>query len=152
MVSLRNITIHDADFVLEIRNDPTTIGCLHNPTLFSKEEFTQWFEEHNPEWYIVLNDETPVGYVRTRWIFKGVVLQIGADIHPNFRRQGLATQAYNCVFKKYKPENRFELEVLDNNFAAFSLYEKLGFVEKERYDFDNGHGSKSSIVMVKHSE
>jgi ribosomal protein S18 acetylase RimI-like enzyme len=152
MVKLREITLDDADFVLEIRNDLSTISYLHNTSKFSKEEFVKWFKEYQPEWYIILNNETPVGYVRTKWISRGEVLQIGADIHPAFRRQGLATKAYNSVFEKYKPNNRFELEVLDNNSIAIELYKKIGFIEKERYDFNNGYGSKSSIVMVKYSE
>ena len=68
------------------------------------------------------------------------------DIHPNFRGQGLARPSYLKLFDFLKNNNykEVDLEVLEKNKIAHSLYLKLGFIETKKYVLENG---LVSIVM-----
>lgn len=116
-IRLEELTEHDLDFVLEVRNDPSTRSMLKTDTTFTKLECLRWFREQKPKWYIIYRGDEKVGYVRTDGN------EVGCDIHPDFRRQGLARKAYEkyLIGKDYA-----ELEVFDDNFAK-KLYESLGF-------------------------
>ena len=159
MVSFKYMNADDAEFVLQIRNDPTTVKQLHDSRVFTVEQFTEWFILTKPNWHIILNDGVPCGYVRRKDIDNGHGLQIGIDIHPDFRQKGIATKTYQTIFNynnqadsvKMKAYSFFQLEVLDTNTVAIKLYEKLGFKEINRYEFDNGYNSKFSIVMERDS-
>jgi len=54
------------------------------------------------------------------------------DIHPAYRRRGIATAAYRQLIRRLRDDGykKLWLEVLAPNSAARALYEKLGF----RYD------------------
>ena len=118
MVNLRIAEIKDAEFILEIRNDPTTVIQLHDSRIFNIEQFNEWFITAKPTWFIILSE---------------------------FRRQGFATQAYHRIFEMYNLVDKYQLEVLDTNVIAIALYEKLDFKEVRRYTFDNY--TRCSIVM-----
>jgi ribosomal protein S18 acetylase RimI-like enzyme len=67
--------------------------------------------------------------------------QIGADIHPKFQNQGLASNAYPVfideIVRRIEPSpTLLELRVLKDNVIAFSLYTKLGFVIEEITELD----------------
>ena len=150
MVRIREATIEDGEFILSVRNDPTTIAFLHTTTTFDLENFKQWFLATDPQMFII-EDKEPVGYLRTKWL-EDNVLQVGADIHPQFRRKGYAQRGYKLLFEKYPEVKKFNLEVLNHNVIAQNLYEKLGFVVVREYDYENGMGSTKSIVMEKTNE
>jgi hypothetical protein len=119
MVSLRPLIKTDIDFLLEVRNDPSTRSNLENNSIFTQEEGERWFQTLNSPWYIVMSDGTPVGYIRTNGD------EIGCDIHPNYRRNGYARQAYELILKEM---GKASLWVFDDNFAKI-LYQNLGFKE-----------------------
>ncbi len=150
MVKIREATIEDGEFILSVRNDPTTIAFLHTTTTFDLENFKQWFLATAPQMFII-EDKEPVGYLRTKWL-EDNVLQVGADIHPQFRRKGYAQKGYMLLFEKYPEVKKFNLEVLNHNIIAQNLYEKLGFVVVSEYNYENGMGSTKSIVMEKTNE
>ena len=67
--------------------------------------------------------------------------QIGADIHPDFQRKGIASEAYPLfiseIVKKQNPvPTSLELRVLKSNVIALSLYVKLGFSIQEETEID----------------
>jgi hypothetical protein len=119
MVNLRPIKIEDLSFLLEIRNDYSTRNNLENNSIFTLEECKKWFKTLNSPWYIITNDEIPVGYIRTNGD------EIGCDIHPNYRRNGYAREAYKLILKEMKNAS---LWVFEDNFAK-KLYQELGFKE-----------------------
>lgn len=148
-VNLRKAEITDGSFILEIRNDPTTINCLHDNRIFDLNNFKFWFKSNKPQWYIITNEKNiDVGYVRTKLLDRHN-LQIGADIHPSHRRKGYATKAYKKIFEEFYFVWQFGLEVLSDNLVAIDLYKKLGFIEVERYKLKDG---RISIVMAKEME
>ena len=88
-----------------------------------------WFDRSAPRWYIIYLNEDRVGYIRTS-DDTGKSLCIGCDIHPDHRRKGIAFRAYK-LFMEELYKNGYVLIWLDvyaNNTAAYSLYDKLGFI------------------------
>jgi hypothetical protein len=117
MVKLIPLSKEHLSFLLEVRNHETTKYNLQNNSVFNLEQCQKWFETLKYSWYIILNDDIPVGYIRTNGS------EIGCDIHPNHRRNGYAKTAYNLILKKM---NFASLWVFEDNFAK-KLYQDLGF-------------------------
>ena len=109
----------DLDFLLEVRNDDTTRVNLENDSKFTLDECVKWFFTTNPTWYIIEVDGVSVGYIRTNGD------EVGMDIHPRYRRNGYARDAYKLYLKD---KNYASLWVFVDNFAK-TLYTELGFVE-----------------------
>ena len=118
MVNLRALTKEDLEFLLEVRNDDSTLQFLENNSKFTLEESKSWFENTQPKWFIIEVNRFSVGYIRTNGD------EVGCDIHPNFRRRGYARMAYELYLKD---KNYASLWVFESNFAK-NLYEKLGFI------------------------
>ena len=107
------------DFLLEIRNEDSTRNNLENNSIFTLEDGEKWFETLNSPWYLIINDDILVGYLRTNDD------EIGCDIHTNHRRNGYAREAYKLILKEM---DTAYLWVFDDNFAKI-LYQELGFKE-----------------------
>lgn len=119
MVSFKKLEKQHLPFLLEVRNNPSTKVNLENDSVFTLEQCESWFEKTNPKWFIIEVDNEPVGYFRTNGD------EIGADIHPNYRRKGYAREAYNLYLND---KTYASLWVFYDNFAK-NLYESLGFKE-----------------------
>jgi len=119
MIRLTPLLKEHLFFLLEVRNHETTKYNLEDDREFNLEHCQGWFETLNHPWYIILNDDTPVGYIRTNGD------EIGCDIHPNYRRNGYARNAYNLILEGLPTAS---LWVFDDNFAK-TLYQELGFNE-----------------------
>ena len=101
VITLRKMSIDDADFVLAIRNDEETRKYLHNSEVFNKKQFIKWFAENSPEWYIISSDGIEVGYIRSKWMdVKKTNLQVGIDIALEFRGKKIAFETYRHLEKK----------------------------------------------------
>ena len=118
MVNLRPLTKEDLEFLLEVRNDDSTLQFLENDSKFTLEESKSWFENTQPKWFIIEVNRFSVGYIRTNGD------EVGCDIHPNFRRRGYARMAYELYLKD---KDYASLWVFEDNFAK-KLYEDLGFI------------------------
>jgi|TARA_R110000787_G_scaffold46913_1_gene113846 hypothetical protein len=125
MIKLRLLTENDLPFLLEVRNDESTRQFLENNSEFTYLECRTWFENTNPEWYIIEVDELKVGYVRTNGD------EIGCDIHPDYRRKGYAKTAYEIYLKD---KSYASLWVFEDNFAK-DLYTKSGFKATESFKY-----------------
>lgn len=124
------MTLGDIEFFNITRN--LSKDFLHDNSEFSLEENKKWFLEKKPDFYIIYNDLEKIGYFRTSNLsIKNKNIFIGADLHPNFRGNGYAYQAYKIfipyIFEKYDL-HKISLEVLNTNNVAFNLYKKLGFL------------------------
>jgi len=117
MVKLRPLNLNDLEFLLEVRNHPSTRDNLEDSSEFSLKDCKAWFKNTQPKWFIIEVNRFSVGYVRTNGD------EVGCDIHPNFRRKGYARMAYKLYLKD---KDYASLWVFENNFAK-KLYEELGF-------------------------
>ena len=118
-MNLRELSISDLSFLLEVRNDETTRVNLENDSVFTLAQCEEWFLVRNPKWFIIEIDGNSVGYIRTNGV------EVGIDIHPNYRRNGYAREAYKLYLKD---KEYATLWVFADNFARI-LYTELGFVE-----------------------
>jgi hypothetical protein len=118
MINLRPLTENDLEFLLEVRNDNSTLQFLENDSKFTLKQSIKWFRETQPKWFIIEINRMSVGYIRTNGD------EVGCDIHPNFRRRGYAKMAYELYLKD---KSYASLWVFKDNFAK-NLYEKLGFI------------------------
>lgn len=117
-LTLRSLVKNDLSFLLEVRNDQSTLQFLENNSEFTLKESLKWFSKNNPKWFIIEVNKIPVGYIRTNGD------EVGCDIHPKYRRHGYAKMAYELYLKN---KDYASLWVFEDNFAK-NLYEKLGFV------------------------
>lgn len=118
-MNLRELSVSDLSFLLEIRNDETIRVNLENDSIFTLAQCEEWFLSKKPIWYIIEIDGNSVGYIRTNGD------EIGIDIHPNHRRNGYARKAYKLYLKDMEYAS---LWVFVDNFAK-NLYTELGFIE-----------------------
>ena len=121
---LRELEIGDLEFLLNVRNHPSTRVWLENKREFTLDECREWFKKLEDKWYIIEVNSVPVGYIRTSNETDESIC-MGCDIHPQFRRKGYATEAYKQIIEKYKNKSIY-LWVFKIN-PAVKLYEKLGF-------------------------
>ena len=117
MINLRPLTENDLEFLLEVRNDNSTLQFLENDSKFTLKQSIKWFRETQPKWFIIEINRMSVGYIRTNGD------EVGCDIHPNFRRRGYAKMAYELYLKD---KSYASLWVFKDNFApaefSFSTY------------------------------
>jgi GNAT superfamily N-acetyltransferase len=118
-MNLRELSISDLPFLLEVRNNETTRINLENDSVFTLIQCEEWFLVRKPKWFIIEIDGNDVGYIRTDGV------EVGIDIHPNYRRNGYAREAYKLYLKD---KEYATLWVFVDNFAK-NLYTELGFVE-----------------------
>lgn len=106
-------------------------NLLHDDREFTIAEAHQWFKNLDPrnKYYMIDYGTSLIGYFRTVRLSNGVV-QIGADLTPEYHGRGIAFKAYQEFMKRYNekiPTTQWELEVLSTNTRAYNLYDKLGF-------------------------
>lgn len=128
----------DLPYFLDIRN--RVKDKLHDSREFTLNEAIEWLPKSATQYWIIYQDLVNVGYFRLLKVSDSL-WQIGADIHPDFQNQGIASKAYpafiNEIVKSINPPPALlELRVLKNNLIALSLYIKLGFVIQEETEID----------------
>lgn len=142
-VKLRPMEEDDLAFFLEVRNECSEM--LHNPGKFELEEALEWFRTQSKVRYQIIEvEKKAVGYIRTSADGPNSI-QIGVDIHKDYRRNGYARQAYDIAIDLHRPVwwlDKLTLQVLSHNEGAIKLYKEVGFkvvkVEKD-YTERNGH-------------
>ncbi len=111
------------DEVLAIENDSF-------PTPWSRESFTNEIQHNMFACYLVaLDNKKVIGYCGM-WIIVDEAHITTLAVHPDNRRQGIATELLNEMFReaRYRECTRMTLEARVSNLRAINLYEKLGFV------------------------
>ncbi|MFC1790427.1 UDP-4-amino-4,6-dideoxy-N-acetyl-beta-L-altrosamine N-acetyltransferase [Patescibacteria group bacterium] len=121
--------------VRQLRNHPETRRFLTSNVVISKKQQQAWFEKvrdnKSRRYYTIKKEGQFVGIIRSdEWDKANQSVRIGADIVPEFRRQGIATKAYrlflNYLFNQLKLHRVWFL-VVEFNKPAIALYKKLGF-------------------------
>ncbi len=100
-------------------SDLTEIGSIQ----LSVEEAAQW----DPSGYdlmVVESNGSIAGFMVWRIIAPGEAEILNLAVAPEFRRRGAASMLIQAL-----PASTCFLEVRESNFAARSLYRKVGFVE-----------------------
>lgn len=130
MFEFKKIKKEDLMFLNEVRNECAP-EYLHDSRIFSYEETVNWFEKTSPNYYIIIYNNTRIGYFRlSNYSFPNKTIYIGMDLHKDWRGKKLSYDAYKQFIPKVVNEfnlRKIYLEVLCTNIVAKNLYKKLGF-------------------------
>ena len=137
-MTFKPLTKEDLPFYIEVHNHPSTLKYLGDDKFITLKEAEKWFSGYKNMWYVISKDEK-VGIFKTLQpfdIMDGLCLkrwvEIGCDIHPDYRRRGYAREAYKIVLDKLDDigAKSFLRCFFDN--PALSLYKELGFEVNEK--------------------
>lgn len=152
MINIKPLSELDLEFLNKIRNE-NAIEFLHDSRIFTLSNTQEWFIKTKPDYYLILIEDTPVGYFRiNNHSIANKNLYVGADLAKEYQGKGIGFQVYNYflpyLFKKYNL-NKITLEVLGNNSRAINLYYKLGFIKEgvKRQEVLKGTEYVDSIIM-----
>jgi RimJ/RimL family protein N-acetyltransferase len=125
-----------------LHNDDSTLSKLTDVSHVSQEAQLAWFKamsaSKSSRRYVArrIEDNKFVGVFRldridpwNRNVF------VGADVVPNFRGKGYATEMFAYFFEYLFNQcglHRLALVTMETNLPAINLYRKLGFVEEGR--------------------
>ena len=130
-ISLSKMNKEDLPWFLEIRNDDSTRHYLENNNKFTLNEAEKWFDKLDKDElypYLIIRGEKNddyYGYVRQYMteVNGEKMVEIGVDIHPQYRKKGIAKAAYITLLRDL---DKASLWVFEDNFAR-NLYFDLGF-------------------------
>lgn len=116
-VKLRLATFDDADFLLELKNDPVMrkfAVVTHNK--IKKSDHLKWLESNIGSIFIVTQRGWKIGMFR---IANG---EVSINIHPTARGQGIGSK----VLKRFCPKGVWA-KIVDGNVASMKLFLNNGF-------------------------
>jgi RimJ/RimL family protein N-acetyltransferase len=141
-IAFRPMERSDIEAVRIAHNDPTTLLQMGDPTPVSPEQQAEWFAAMSKRTsnvtFMVCKRESgePIGVWRLQNVDSiNRVCEVGADIFPDFRRQGYGLKTYRMLlaylFEHYNIHTVY-LRTAEFNSHAQHLYVKLGFRETGR--------------------
>lgn len=116
-LKLRLATFDDADYLLDLKNDPVMrkfAVATHNK--IKKKDHLKWLEQNIGGIYIITQRGWMVGMMR---IADG---EVSINIDPVFRGQGIGSK----VLKKFCPKGVWA-KIVDGNVASMNIFLKNGF-------------------------
>lgn len=100
--------------------------CFHDP--WSENSITSELDNKLSCWLVALDKDQVVGYVGSQTVL-GETDMMNIAIHPDYRKQGIASALINALIEtlKERGSHSLMLEVRSSNEPAKSLYFKIGF-------------------------
>ncbi len=100
--------------------------CFNDP--WSENSIASELDNRLSCWLIASDEEKVVGYVGSQTVL-GETDMMNIAVHPDYRKQGVATDLINALIEALKERNSHSLmlEVRSSNEPAKSLYLKMGF-------------------------
>ncbi len=133
ILSMRQVTLEDADFVLEIANDPLTRAMSFHQNQISYNEHMLWFSaqiERNTPFYIACYNSAPCAYVR--FAVDNSQHVISMALHKDFRNLGLAKGILQQACEKYFTQSQAKsilAYIKKTNTASLATFLGVGFLE-----------------------
>lgn len=127
------LTEYHLEWARCLHNDPEVLCMLTDPHKVSREEQIDWFsnlqESKTSKRLVVSYKECLIGIIRLDQIdYNNKSVQVGLDIHKDFRGGKFAKPIYNKLLSELFVEfNRVYLMVAEYNRRAINLYSDLGF-------------------------
>jgi ribosomal-protein-alanine N-acetyltransferase len=137
------------DFIKEEDiDDILDISSLSFAISWSKDSYIQELTNPIARYLVVKIDNKTVGFIGT-WIILDEAHITNIAIHPNYRKQGIASELLTKFLNYCKGQGcrAFTLEVRSGNKAAQALYKKYNFKEagiRKGYYEDN---KEDAIIM-----
>jgi RimJ/RimL family protein N-acetyltransferase len=138
MIHLRPAVDSDASLLFKFVNEPDSLAWkIRTAALISWDEHTKWLElrlkNHNCRIWIIVLDNTAVGQIRLEK--SDHTVEIDIYVAQQFRKQNIASQALSFAVKCSQSRWRglpLSALVKPNNNASIKLFEKAGFLVKNR--------------------
>ena len=125
-LKLRPASIHDADLLLELRNDADARNASHQTAIVQREEHISWLTNslNNPHRRLLIAEKNgvPVGIVRAD--FSNGVYELSWTVAPAARGRGVAKQMVALLTSKISEPIRAEIKA--NNRASVRIAEYSG--------------------------
>ena len=105
--------------------------CFHDP--WSISSIASEVSNRLSLWLVAAEDDQVIGYVGSQTVL-GETDMMNIAVHPEYRKQGIATLLINDLVDKLKEQGSHSLmlEVRASNEPAISVYRKLDFMEVGR--------------------
>ena len=100
--------------------------CFNDP--WSENSIASELDNRLSCWLVAIADDKVVGYVGSQTVL-GETDMMNIAIHPDYRKQGIATELINALIEALneRSSHSLMLEVRASNEPAKSLYLKMGF-------------------------
>jgi len=137
-VAFRVIEREDLDILRKLHNDPDTNLNLYNIDFVDEEDQMEWWKslhknKKDRRFVLCYAEKSNEVFGRLRIMNINTIhnnCEVGIDVLPEYRRQGLATKSYRMVlgflFDHFNM-NMVYLRVADFNKDAVKVYEQAGF-------------------------
>jgi RimJ/RimL family protein N-acetyltransferase len=141
-IYIEPVCLDDAEFLIELRNDPYVWSNMTNPHMLVLSQQKKWIDsiDHiSKKYFIVYAQKTKerIGLIRCDEIdYLNQSMRVGADITKKFRGKGFAHEIYALIKKycfDYLNMHRLWLSVLATNDKAINLYQQQNFIQEGRY-------------------
>lgn len=138
---LNELTIHDAEFILELVNTPEWIKYIGNRNIKNKEEATAYIQKiidtsTTHYWIVKIQDQrVPIGIIT---FIKRNYLEhhdIGFAFLPKYTKQGYACEATAAVLNdviKDPSHTQILATTVKENTNSIQLLERLGFIHNKK--------------------
>ena len=126
-------------WLVELHNDPVVLNNITDSTPITLDSHLSWWSKLNhirEERFIFTVDDVNAGFTKFYQIDRGNMnCVLGADLHKNFRGQGLAKPMWKLMLQHCFSDlnlHRVSLTTASFNLVAQKVYRDLGFVEEGR--------------------
>jgi len=135
---LRPMLEEDAQFIIDMRNNPKILDSLFSYKMITVKEHLKWYNNRNDNRIDLIickkDNDKRIGTINLSSIdHKNQKAEFGVMIAENYWNKGYAFEAseifVNYSFNEFNL-NKIHLGVLKDNTAAIKLYNKLGFIKE----------------------
>ncbi|MDP4171938.1 MAG: GNAT family N-acetyltransferase [Bacillota bacterium] len=137
---IRSIELNDAENFLELSKEIDESNfMLYEPgekqitVAQQRKIFEKVLSERNSNFLVAEVEHQLVGFIAalgSNLMRNRHCVHLALGVHENFHGQGIATMLFERLFEWAKKQEitRLELTVIKDNYKAFNLYQKMGFV------------------------
>ena len=135
---VRNVTIEDYESLLELWNSTEQSKRALNPVDDSREGIEKYLKRNPNTCFVAIKDSKIVGVILTGHDGRRAIIH-HMCVHPNYRRQGIASNLVLLSEKALKQEgiNKIFGLVFKDNDAANDFWERQGYSLRTNLNYRN---------------
>lgn len=135
---VRNVTIEDYESLLELWNSTEQSKRALNPVDDSREGIEKYLKRNPNTCFVAIKDSKIVGVILTGHDGRRAIIH-HMCVHPNYRRQGIASNLVLLAEKALKQEgiNKIFGLVFKDNDAANDFWERQGYSLRTNLNYRN---------------
>ena len=149
---IREMEKRDAEFIVQLRNNPEVHRWFFRPNKITMEEHLEWFRRTRDRRFDLIielkESGDRVGTFNFKWNDNHEALETGRIIHPENTRQGIATEAALASFDYFLKDRRYEKIISftrQENEPNLALLRKLGFDLSDPFSMER-QGNETEVV------